>query len=658
MRTIVTRLLLSFSIILPALFAQSDRIAGSIDARSRVVLKGNSDPQARLEFDRGAVDPSRRLAGITLNFKPTAAQQAALQELLKQQQDAASANYHHWLQPEEYANRFGLSASDLGKVAAWARSQGLGVEYQAHTRTWVRLSGSAGQVQSAFHVPLRRYEVNGEMHFAAAGDPSIPAALEPLISAIRGLDDFYPKPPHRILRQTPDFDVTSTTHALAPADLWTIYDMNPLLNANYTGNNQSLVVVGQSNTSLDDVKTFRGATGLNANNLPQIVFAGGTDPGTISGQSGEIDLDLEWAGGMAPNATIYYVYAEDSFLATQYAIDNNIAPVISSSYTTCEAQVSTGLVGAGAYFEGLAQQGNALGITWVVASGDLGAAACETSGASTAVNGLAVNMPASIPEVTGVGGTTFNDSAGGYWSATNNPANSGSALKYIPEGAWNDTSAVGHLSASGGGASALYQKPSWQTGLGVPNDGARDVPDIAFSASEQHVPYVVVEGGQLEYIGGTSASAPVFAGMLTLLNQYLVANKLQAQPGLGNVNPTLYRLAHSSANAFHDITSGSNVVPCALNTTNCGNGFLGYNAGPGYDEVTGLGSIDLAILAGQWGAPIGGALSFSAAPAIMNQNAQGSTCPFGQYLTLQETNGFGVDLTSFVGAALISHRAF
>lgn len=643
MRTIPGRLL-GFLFLLPALFAQQDRIAGSIDSRSLVVLKGNSNPRARLESDRGTVDPARRLAGITLNFKPSPNQQAELQELLNQQQDRASAKYHHWLQPEEFADRFGLSSTDLAKVAAWAQSQGIAVEYQAHTRTWLRLSGSAAQVQSAFHVQLHSYEVNGEMHFANDRDPSIPAALEPLVSMIRGLDDFYPRPPHRIAQQSPDFDVTTTTHALVPADLWTIYDMNPVL-TNYTGKGQKLVVVGQSNTTLTDVDLFRKEIGLAAND-PQIVFAGGTDPGAEASQSDEIDLDLEWAGGLAPDATIYYVYAEDSFLATAYAIDNNIAPVISSSYTECEAQVSAAVPGTGAFFEGLAQQGNALGITWVVSAGDEGAAACDLPTASTAVNGLAVTMPASIPEVTGVGGATFNDSAGGYWSASNNSVNESSALKYIPEGAWNDTSIVGHLSASGGGASTLYQKPSWQTGLGVPNDGARDVPDVAFSASEQHVPYTVIEGGQVEFIGGTSASAPVFAGMLTILNQYLVANHSQATAGLGNINPTLYRLAHSSTNAFHDITSGSNIVPCAINTPNCTVGSLGYNAGPGYDEVTGLGSIDFANLASQWGAPVGAALTFTAAPAIMNQDAGGSSCPYTQYLTLQETNGFGVDLTS------------
>jgi uncharacterized protein (TIGR03437 family) len=644
MHILARLLLLGLSVTLPALFAQQDRIAGAINPRNLVVLKGNSNPQARPEVDRGPVDASLHLDGITLHFKPTAAQHAALLDLLQQQQDTASANYHRWLQPEQFADRFGLSPSDLAKVAAWAESQGFRVEYQAHTRTFIRVSGSAAQVQSAFHLELHRYEVDGETHFANAGDPSIPAALEPLVSAIRGLDDFYPKPPHRITLPKPDYTELNGSHLLVPADLWTIYDMNPLLNAGYNGMGQKLVVVGQSNVDLTDDRMFRSGLGLSPND-PQIML-GGSDPGTVLSQQQEIDLDLEWAGGMAPNATIIYVYATSAAAAAEYAIDHNLAPVVSSSYTECEQMVTGSAIGA---FESIAQMANAMGITWVAASGDQGAAACDTSPtATTAVDGLAVNIPASIPEVTGVGGTTFTDLTTGYWSLNNNPVNDASALSYIPEVAWNDTPNAPQLSASGGGASALYPKPSWQTGLGVPNDGARDVPDLAFAASPNHDGYVFVYQGAVQGFatGGTSASTTVFAGMLVLLNDYLVAKNLQATAGLGNINPTLYRLAHSSTTAFHDITSGSNIVPCAINTPNCTTGNMGWTAGPGYDQVTGLGSIDLANLANQWVTPAGAALTFTAAPSNMIENPGDSNCPFAQFLTLQETNGYAVDLTN------------
>src|SRR5580700_6896562 len=157
MRAIVVCLLLSGSAALPNLWAQSDRLAGSINPRNTMILQANSNPKARPEFDRGRVNPAMHLDGIIFHFKPSASQQDALRELLQQQQDPASPNYRQWLQPEEFADRFGLSPSDLAKVVSWAQSQGLRVEYQGRMRTSVRLSGSAAQVESAFHVEFHRY---------------------------------------------------------------------------------------------------------------------------------------------------------------------------------------------------------------------------------------------------------------------------------------------------------------------------------------------------------------------------------------------------------------------------------------------------------------------------------------------------------------------
>lgn len=193
---------------------------------------------------------------------------------------------------------------------------------------------------------------------------------------------------------------------------------------------------------------------------------------------------------------------------------------------------------------------------------------------SEATYGLAVDFPASIPEVTAVGGTEFNEGSGNYWSNTNS-STLASASSYIPEIAWNDTAEVGHLAASGGGASTFYPKPPWQTGPGVPNDGARDVPDVSMAASPYHDGYVAIEAGQAGIccVGGTSAATPVFAGIVALLNQYLGSN------GQGNINPNLYRLAQT--NVFYDIVAGSNIVPCVVGSSNCTTGSFGYDAGIG-----------------------------------------------------------------------------
>jgi subtilase family serine protease len=184
---------------------------------------------------------------------------------------------------------------------------------------------------------------------------------------------------------------------------------------------------------------------------------------------------------------------------------------------------------------------------------------------------LAEGFPASIPEVTGVGGAEFDEGSGAYWSATNSPTGS-SARSYIPEMAWDDSYTTGALEA-GGGSSILFSKPAWQTGPGVPNDSARDVPDVALSASSVHDPYqLFCEGVENRLGGGTSAFTPTFAGMVVLLNHYLSTRGMA--PGLGNINPGLYQMAQTTRDVFHDITVGNNDVPCVVGTPDCTTGTL------------------------------------------------------------------------------------
>ncbi len=224
-----------------------------------------------------------------------------------------------------------------------------------------------------------------------------------------------------------------------------------------------------------------------------------------------------------------------------------------------------------------------------------------------------MSMPASLPYVTAVGGTEFNEGAGSYWSTLNNTSK-GSALAYIPDTAWNDTSATYGLAASGGGASTLFRKPFWQSGSGVPADSARDVPDVSLNASAEHDGYMICSeqyNSQTQTFspvcpagffaaGGTSAPTPSFAGIVALLNEAM--NSAQ-----GNINGTLYSLASLSASPFHDITSGGNAVPCQTTpdsldcpTSGSGAGVLGYSATAGYDMATGLGSVDANALIGAW----------------------------------------------------------
>ena len=566
-------------------------------------LFAQRDRVLTLENDRGPLSASRVIQGMSLVFRRSAAQAADLAKLLEEQQDSNSPNYRAWLTPDQYADRFGLTPAELAKVTAWLEAQGFRVDYVSRSRTWVMFSGAAGQVQSAFHTELHGYEFNGTSHYANATDPSIPAELAPLVWLVRGLDDFRTQPPKPRVKAAPEF-TSSGSHALTPGDVGTIYDINALYQKGFAGSGQKIAVVGQTDIHLSDIQAFRAEFGLPSNNPQLVLVAGSPDPGVSADDLIESSLDLEYAGGVAPNATVLFVYSTDVWNSVVYAVDQNLAPVISSSYGYCEAEISSSPASAGAYFQAIAQQANALGMTWLSASGDAGAAACDIgTGIQAASHGLAVNLPASVPEITATGGTEFNEGGSTYWSATNN-ANGSSALSYIPEMAWNDTAAGYGLSATGGGASILFSKPSWQSGPGVPNDGVRDVPDVSFAASNDHDPYLIYANGEFLYVGGTSVSTPVFSAIVTLLNEYLVSNGLLSHPGLANINPTLYHLAQSTTGVFHDITAGNNIVPCVSGSPNCVNGRLGYSAGPGYDQTTGLGSLNAYNLAVQWTASL------------------------------------------------------
>jgi subtilase family serine protease len=592
--------------------AQEDRIRHPIDGVETVVLAGNTNPKARPGNDRGALDSATRVSGVTILMGQTQAQTADLEHLLEAQRDPASVDYQNWLSPEEFGERFGLSENDLASMQSWLQFHGLTVERVARGRNYITFSGTAGQIAKAFGAELHYYEADGEKHFANAGPPSIPASLSGIVTGIRGLDDFRPKPQRAIVRMHPDFDASNGGHYLAPDDLATIYDIQSLYAAGFDGSGQKLAIAGQTDINLGDIRGFRSNFKLTAKD-PQLVLVG-DDPGVNSGDQIEADLDIEWSGAVARNATIVYVYSQNVFESVQYAIDQNLAPVLSLSYGGCE-------IGSPLAVRSLAQQANAQGITWMNASGDSGAAGCD-DGEKVATQPPAVLFPADIPEVTAVGGTELNDSNGTFWSSRNGSTQA-SALSYIPETAWNDTALGNGLAAGGGGASSIYAKPWWQTGPGVPNDHARDVPDVALNASGAHDSYLIYTRGGLMSVGGTSAASPSFAGIAAILNQYLVSNG-QAKAGLGNMNPLLYSLAQNAAGVFHDITAGDNIVPCAAGVMGCVGGSYGYKAGAGYDLATGLGSVDAYNLVTKWSslAPVVGTKTMiSASPASIAQSA-------------------------------------
>ena len=617
-----------------------DRIEGDLVGGPKVALKGNVHGLARPENDLGRADSSRPMQGITLAFHPSPAQQKDLDQLLASLGNPSSPNYRRYLTPKQFGQRFGMSSNDLNKVITWLQLQGFTNIKVANSRNEVSFDGTVAQVEYAFNVQMHHYLVNGAVHLANADEPSLPSSVARAVINVSGLHNFAPKPRASLQRHLTSF--VSGNHFLAPGDFAKIYGLTGLGD----GSGQKIAIIGQSavDVQFNDLATFRTVAGLPTATITITPVPSGTTPTRCTGDEGESDLDLEWSGGIAPKATIIFMTASlaagDScggarsnsvWNSLDQAVQDNVAPFISTSYGFCESGLGQAFANQ---VRGWAQQAILQGQTIVSATGDAGAADCDTGASAT--QGLAVDVPAAIPEVTAAGGTEFTGDAAGtvsgtapittaaatpFWGASGNGSDVvTTAVGYIPEEGWNDTAAsiaAGFgLSATGGGSSIFFQKPTWQTGTGASTDTMRDIPDVAVSSSPDHDGYLfcseddqttgtIVQtctsgfrtgaGGNFTVVGGTSASAPTVAAILALVNQSLGNTP---PTGLAPVNPRLYQLSTSFAADFNDVTSGDNKVPCTSGTPDCsGTTSIGFTAGPGYDLVSGLGSPNGATIA-------------------------------------------------------------
>ncbi len=600
------------------------RLAGlPSSAEQRVALPRSTSPRTAQAEYLGHLSGETELTRMSLVLQPSAEQDAALTQLLADQQNPASQSYHRWLTPEQFGARFGASSTDLSILQTWLQTQGFTVASVAGSRNSIIFAGTAYAAEQAFGVTLQRYRRDGREFFENSGSIHLPAPLAAVVGGVSGLSS-YRLPAPRIKREAaradalarPQYTTSTGTHYLVPWDFRQIYAANTLINSGYDGTGIKIGVIGQSAVDTAQVTYFQEKTGQPVK-LPTMVLVPYTSaPAKVAGDEAESELDLEYTGGTAPGAPVQFIYtgcADAStgncnnngvFDALGYAITNNLAPILSVSYGGCETDDASYALST---LEPLLKQANAQGQTIVVSSGDSGAASCEQSVTATRASaGLSVSYPASSPYVTAVGGTQLNTDSPAYWNSSNNTGSLGSASGYMPETAWNDTASYGSLAASGGGVSKIFSKPPWQFGTGVPGDGQRDVPDIAFAANVSEHAYLICDaddpcltgsggfviGRDGGAVGGTSASAPNFAAVLAIIEQ---AN---GGPALGNINPSLYALAEgtSRADIFHDITTGNNMVPCVTGSQDCANGSLGYNAAPGYDLVTGLGSVSAAAL--------------------------------------------------------------
>jgi hypothetical protein len=626
------------------LFGQvQSRIVETVNNARRVTLTGNVHPLARPEFDRGPVDDTLAMNRMLLLLKRSDAQESVLQDFMGRQQDKSSTSYHVWLTPQQFGAQYGPADSDVQTVTQWLGSQGFRVEKVYSGKTVVEFSGAADQVRTAFGTAIHNYQVNGKAFVANANDPQIPSALAPVVAGIVSLNNF-PRLSHmRIVGHArkvsgipgwqPDFTYpnpfggTGNFYAMAPGDFATIYNSKSLISSGNDGTGQSIAIVGETNINASDVQAFRTLFGLPSTFASANIILNGEDPGITSvDEEGEADLDTQWAGAVAPGATVNLVVSASSSttagvdLSALYIIENNLAGVMSESYGYCE----TGLgVTGNAFYNSLWQQAAAQGISAVVSAGDNGSAGCDDRNvATTATAGLAVSGLASTPYNVAVGGTDFDEANNwtAYWSPTN--ATSGtdaigtSALGYIPEIPWNQNCSQISLTAcasppttdwlnivaGSGGSSSLYAKPSWQLGInGMPNDGHRDLPDISFFASPgfdgtgyivcqadayANLPCSIVTPGgvNVQIVGGTSASTPAFAGVIALINQKQATAQNPA-PRQGNANYVLYALAKKSGASCPSSTTEA--AGCIFNDVTHGNSFVAtkYGSSVGTNSV-------------------------------------------------------------------------
>lgn len=601
-----------------------------IDEQDRVRIQGNVHHALITANPIGRMEPSAPMERIILALKPSVQKQAALEALLARQQNPASSDYHRWLTPEAFGERFGAAQENVEAVTAWLQGHGFSIEETSPSRLSITFSGTADQVEQAFLTPMLEYRINGHLRHANAFDPSIPRALSNLVNGIVSLHNIPRASMNTGARKLsnaeaqaildPQYTTTSGAHYLSPSDFATIYNLKPLYATGVDGTGTTIAVVGRTHPALSDITTFRSTFALPVNNPTYVI--NGTDPGDLGAdEDGEADLDVEWSGAVAKNATVKFVISKSTSstdgvdLSAQYIVNNNLAPVMTTSFGQCESSMGTTEV---AFYNNLWSQAAAQGISSFVSSGDAGAAGCN-GGSDSSGSGRAVSGLSSTPYNIAVGGTQFNEGSGTYWNTTT-ASDGSSVLSYIPEVVWNESANVSGgsgLWATGGGASSSFAKPSWQVALGVPSDGKRDVPDVSLTAAG-HDGYLVRTQGSLAGIGGTSASSPSFAGIMALI----VQKTGQRQ---GNANPTLYQLASaqfvgSGPAIFHDTTSGNNSVP----------GVTGYSAGVGYDLATGLGSVDANALVSNWSgtAPTNNVTATISAPTSGTTVASGATVTF------------------------------
>jgi pseudomonalisin len=650
---------------LPAQITQADRVTVQPELTASVRLAGHLPRWANPAADAGPVAAETNLH-LTFVLSRAPQLQAGFTQLLADQQDPASPRYHQWLTPQQVGELYGPTQHDIDALAAWLASRGLASAEVSPSRIFVTVNGPVSAVSAALSTSFHTFTLNGEPRLSTTEDPALPAAFAAIVQSIDGLSDTPIQPMGHgqpvsasSSGAQPRYTNNNQNHYITPGDFSTIFDLNTPLFTGLTGLGQRVAIIGRSRVVASDIYEFEADTGL-PSNAPYIVPGVGPDPGIGStGDFSEATMDVQRVLGTAPYAQADLVILPNSaggiYTAAQYEVNTLNDPIMSISFGSCEINDGPANVKS---WDSLFSQAASQGISVLVCSMDSGAATCDPGFTTPpASQQLSINALCSSSYVTCAGGTEFADTANPslYWSSSNNSI-LGSALSYIPEGAWNEPGSPGSyvVAAGGGGASLYIAKPSWQTGTGVPADGARDVPDISFPSAEHDAYYgcFASNGGNcannyFEYFYGTSNAAPAMAGITALLNQRTGTRQ-------GNLNPTLYRLAATPANnVFHDATvDSSGVSGCSVAIpSSCNNstpsptaltgGLAGYPLTTGYDLATGWGSIDGNNLLNALG-PAGFAIT--AMPPLLTLNA-GVITGNSATLTYTSFGGFAGTIT-------------
>jgi subtilase family serine protease len=714
-------------------------ITQTVDESKLVTLGGNTRPEAKAKYDRGRVTDNLLMEHLLLLLKRAPEQERELEKFVDELHDSSSPAFHRWLTAEEFGERFGVPKQDRDTIKNWLQSHGLKVNVDYTNGMLIDFSGTAGQVREAFHTEIHNLNVQGVKHIANMSDPQIPAALAPAVVGVVSLHDFRPHPMYRP-RTNYTASVNGTTHYLVvPGDLATIYNLNPLFRAGISGQSQTIVVIEDTDVyTTADWASFRSVFGLSSytdgsftqvHPAPPSGSNNCSDPGVI-GSDREAIVDAEYASAAAPSAAIELASCTNTetfggLIALQNLLNGSGTPpaLVSMSYGECEAENGAS---SNAAFNSTFQQAVTEGVSVFVAAGDHGAAGCDIYYQED-IYGIGITGFGSSPYSVSVGGTDFGDTFAGtngtYWRATNSPTYE-SAESYVPEIPWNDSCAssliaefegfsqtygssgfcnsskgeTDFLDTAGGGGGpsgcatgmpsqtgivsgtcAGWPKPSYQSVLGNPSDGVRDIPDVSLFAADgvwlHYYPYCFSgpEGTSCSNppvdwpgAGGTSFSSPIMAGIQALVNQkagarqgnpnfvyYSLAATQYGAGGDSACNSTLGNTVGSSC-IFYDVRQGDNEVDCVgtpiLN--NCylpsgANGVLStsnsayqpaYGTTTGWDFATGIGTVNAYNLVTKW--PAGFTLTANPAGLTIVQGSQETST-----ITIIPSNGFSGSVT-------------